>query len=101
VRLAEVVLAARSHIGADRPDEDEDDARYWDDLTAAAAALAGPVVAGEVEAVAWAVVSPKGALISLETERSEADEMLAEYGPTYAGSIRPLVYADTAKGGES
>lgn len=52
VRLAEAVLAARSHIGARRPDpEDEpEDAQQWDDLTTAAELLTQQREAG---AVAW------------------------------------------------
>jgi hypothetical protein len=42
LRLSKAVLDFRSYIGARRPD-DVDDAQAWDDLTAAAAALAGHV----------------------------------------------------------
>jgi hypothetical protein len=64
------------------------------------AALAGPVVAGEVEAVAWmqhdALGRPIGAHIDKREVRRIQEIHLRNGAPP--PDFRPLVYADTAKG---
>jgi hypothetical protein len=65
----------------------------------AAESLAGPLVAGEVEAVAWELSWGDGRFVRLYRTQAEADADSATVIPTGRPfTIRPLVYADTAKG---
>ncbi len=47
-RIAKALLSARTHIGSCRPDYDEDDAAWWDELTELAALVTQPAASGEV-----------------------------------------------------
>jgi hypothetical protein len=58
--------------------------------------LAGPVVAGEV--VHWALVQGNGRLLMTHPIRDVLETYVV---PEHGDTIRPLVYADTAKAGES
>jgi hypothetical protein len=61
-------------------------------------ALAGPLVAGEVEPVAWALVQRNGKIL-LTTANTEGARDRIEHDYACEGdTVRPLVYADTAKG---
>lgn len=82
--LAESVLAARSHLGARRPDErhDPEDAKQWDDLTAAAAALA----------------SLKGEAVAVGVVRRSAD---GPHGVLYAALLPPGPKTPEVKEGDA
>lgn len=104
-RAAEALLSARSHIGACRPD-DEDDAAWWDELTELAAALRLAVPEGmvlvpreptaELMAAASIAVWPMASAADVEMAKRAADIVLRESMDLQPGATRDMLAASIA-----